>query len=230
MKMHGEIHDALDNNGKVIQTWYPQTREDAIAQDVVFYEPRPRPMCPTCNSYFLVYTKTNMPNCCAAREALEEYRYAVSQGEPTSPDDATKRGLDYYWKHKHGKYCGHVGKMTISGKCYECNKSTNIPSPRKIAMSRGDKWYMPLESDPCKNGHVALRRVDNGACKQCAEEKHRHDPNDIRMLSPNMIITRNDAKIMGFKYFRTGKPCCKNHIDWRYVSTGNCISCVHPQS
>lgn len=230
MRKHGDIHVVLDNDGNEVLSLYPQTREDAFIQNVMMYEPRPRPFCPVCNSYFLVYTSTNIPNCCAYREAADAYRWAVKNGEPTSADDAIRRGLDYYWKPTHGRECGHTGKTTLQGKCYECQENkakTDIPSPRQVAMSKGEKWYMPLE--PCKHcGKTELKRVDNGQCKGCMSGgvvKER-DPNDIRVLQPDLIINRKNAEMMGFKFFRSGKPCCNGHVSWRYVSTGTCTECL----
>lgn len=228
MRKTGEIHTVLDNNGEPILSQYPQTREEALIQDIVFYEPRPRPLCEVCNSYFLVYTKTNMPNCCAMRESVHEFRYARNNGEPLSGEDAIARGLDYYWKSSFNKDCGHSGKMTLKGKCYQCehDKVNQSPSPRQIALSKGEQWYMPLPNDPCKNGHVALRYVATGTCKQCQDEKRTTvDTVQINKISPDMIITRKDAKLAGFKVYRTGRLCSGGHTGWRYVTTGNCLDC-----
>ena len=40
------------------------------------------------------------------------------------------------------------------------------------------------------------------------------------------ITLRTIAKAQGNKYYYTGKPCKRNHIDNRYVSDGSCVSCV----
>jgi hypothetical protein len=43
--------------------------------------------------------------------------------------------------------------------------------------------------------------------------------------TPDIVISREMAKGMGFKVFRTGKACKRGHVAFRYVSTGGCIEC-----
>lgn len=40
------------------------------------------------------------------------------------------------------------------------------------------------------------------------------------------IISINEARKKGLKYYFTGKPCIKNHIKERDVSTGHCVECT----
>lgn len=42
---------------------------------------------------------------------------------------------------------------------------------RRKAMEMGEKLYMP--EMPCKKGHVAFRRVNNGSCVDCLKENHK---------------------------------------------------------
>ena len=39
------------------------------------------------------------------------------------------------------------------------------------------------------------------------------------------IITREDAKRMGQKWYFTGEPCKYGHVDKRYVKSGICYAC-----
>lgn len=39
------------------------------------------------------------------------------------------------------------------------------------------------------------------------------------------IVTRKQAKENGSKFYFTGKPCHKGHIDYRHTSQGNCVTC-----
>jgi hypothetical protein len=39
------------------------------------------------------------------------------------------------------------------------------------------------------------------------------------------IISRRDAAGRGLKRFYTGKPCVREHLSERYVTTGGCIDC-----
>jgi len=49
---------------------------------------------------------------------------------------------------------------------------------------------------------------------------------DLMSRCPDMIISKADAASLGFKVFRTGKPCLRGHTGWRYVSSGACVECV----
>lgn len=43
--------------------------------------------------------------------------------------------------------------------------------------------------------------------------------------NPDMIISREDARLLGFTLFRTGKPCKRGHTGWRSVAGGACLKC-----
>ena len=51
---------------------------------------------------------------------------------------------------------------------------------------------------------------------------------DHVMNTPNdkEIITRKQAKLLGLKYYYTGKPCIHGHYDKRKVKTKICVECV----
>jgi hypothetical protein len=38
--------------------------------------------------------------------------------------------------------------------------------------------------------------------------------------------TRLGARHLNSQYYYTGKPCGRNHIDLRYTSSGNCVTCL----
>jgi len=42
---------------------------------------------------------------------------------------------------------------------------------------------------------------------------------------PQMEISKVDAKALGLKIYRTGRPCFKGHVGWRFVSNGACVTC-----
>lgn len=44
------------------------------------------------------------------------------------------------------------------------------------------------------------------------------------------VIKRRFAKTAGMTRYFTGKPCCKNHISERFVSSGGCIFCVESRT
>lgn len=101
--------------------------------------------------------------------------------------------------------------------------ATVAPSPRQLAIAAGEAWYQP--TTPCVHGHLAPRRVSNGACRQCEDlwrAAQRHVPAG---LPDNVVIDRTSAQARGLTVYRTGKPCKHGHMGWRYVSTRACVEC-----
>lgn len=43
------------------------------------------------------------------------------------------------------------------------------------------------------------------------------------------LITKEAAKLLGLKYYFTGIPCKKGHIEKRYINTGICYQCKRDQ-
>lgn len=48
---------------------------------------------------------------------------------------------------------------------------------------------------------------------------------DMARSLPEMEISRGDAKALGLKIYRTGRPCFKGHVGWRFVSNSACVTC-----
>ena len=44
------------------------------------------------------------------------------------------------------------------------------------------------------------------------------------------LLTKKQAREHGLKHYFTGKTCKRGHVDHRYVSTGQCCSCIKEQS
>lgn len=147
---------------------------------------------------------------------------------PSSPSEATERGFEHYLRPQCCRDCGSVGlRITDTGKCYFCESEKRAPSPRQQALSTGATWYTPNE--PCgKCGELAERRVNDGKCRGCKPAlDSRATPDSVMMAeSPDLVISREDARNFGFKVYRTGEACTKGHTGFRYVSTGNCIECI----
>lgn len=222
MKMKGSWHQLAADRWSC----YPQTREAAQEQKIAFFEPFPATdPCPRegHESGSIVYTKTGIRKCCAIRDSFTAYNEAVKNGEPTDPNAAHTKGYDFYWQPDPGPLCGHNGKMTLHGKCYDCEQiKTN--SPRQQAIKNGERWYTPDEPCP-KCGQRADRYVDNGRCQGC-DTKRGTVEKPVYQQFPDMIIDRETARTNGFNAYRTGKPCRRGHNGWRYVSSGNCVECL----
>ena len=48
---------------------------------------------------------------------------------------------------------------------------------------------------------------------------------EIEVIYDGPIVKRSDAKAIGLKYYFTGNPCIKGHVDKRQTSNGICHSC-----
>jgi len=215
------------------RTTMPTTPDEALIERYAYYRPavksctKDSTTCPygtcTTTSYFAV---SKLPICFARDNALQAYYGAKSVGEPLSPVEAMAQNKDYFWSASCGKYCGHVGMKTFDGKCYICSKN-QTKSPRQIALENGQNKYMPVKQ--CKNGHTALKRVDNGECSACAGARPNSTPPrqiPIYKLYPDMVVSYEMAVNTGMKTYRTGEKCKNGHAGWRWVSTRNCLTCM----
>jgi len=100
-------------------------------------------------------------------------------------------------------------------------------SPRKKAIGAGEIWFMPEK--PCKHcGLIAIRRVNNGECRGCTDlrKKRRSEEKSVQQTYPDMIIDVETAISMGFKVYRTGRPCKRGHTGWRYLANRGCVDCM----
>lgn len=227
MKVEGKFRQLLNPaTGSLEWSPYPATREEAIAEDVAKYNPMD--ICPEHKERSVVFVVSGLRSCCSHRLAAAEYNEAINvYKEPKSVAEAQAMKLNFYWIPQPNKYCGHPGKVLLNGKCWFCRRDKDN-SPRQKAIRQGLKWYMPKSDDPCPSGHIALRRVDNGKCKACAEVAvQRSETGEVPMHKqfPDMILTRDAARSLGMKVYRTGDPCRRGHRAWRYVSTGGCLDC-----
>jgi hypothetical protein len=227
MKLSGKWREIFDPRTGTLRTnSVPSTRQGAFAEDVAVYYPMET--CAHCGADALVFTKTDTCKGCAHRDFQGVYSAAKTAGEPLDPDTAQNANKDYYFRCMIFEYCGHLCKSTLDGKCYECQSD----GPRDTARKKGETWYKPRHWDVCKKVHEgSLRRVYDRACKQCLDEKAASPESapvvDIRAGWPeDQVLERNTAREMGLKIFRTGKPCRRGHVAWRYVSNGGCLVCM----
>lgn len=125
------------------------------------------------------------------------------------------------------KVKAHYG-LKYKGKCYECRQERLKPSPRQQAIINGDTWYTPLT--PCSRcDEISERNVHNGSCRNCMSlTSTKQDSPDAMLMRdcPDMVVSKDEARDMGFKVYRTGSTCKRGHTGWRYISTGNCIDCI----
>ncbi len=149
---------------------------------------------------------------------------------PRTPTEAARMSKEFYLRRDGCYKCHAIGLRHRQGGCYFCGKITSKKplTARQMAVASGDKWYTPATAcRRCKT--VAKKRVANGECSGCTGATTDPDGTPDSQLMrecPDMIVSREDAKLMGFKVYRTGQPCRKGHTAYRYVSTGNCIACL----
>ena len=46
------------------------------------------------------------------------------------------------------------------------------------------------------------------------------------MANPDMVLSKADARMMGFTLYRTGRPCIHGHDGWRRADNGACCDCL----
>ena len=192
----------------------PTTRDGAVALGTDLYI-RDTP-CSRKGHLGVTTLKGECHYCSVGRDKMTPYKTAVESGE------------DWYTPNEPCSKCGETAKRrTKDKKCSTCHPRILGVSPRQQALANGDIWYTPKE--PCtKCGEIAERRVNDGKCKGCKPSvDSRATPDSIMMEeSPNLVVSRGDARNFGFKVYRTGEACNKGHTGFRYVSTGNCIECM----
>lgn len=163
-----------------------------------------------------------------------------------SREQAQEAGYTLYLGGSCGK--DHPGwRYCSTGRCYHCvhpkiddGKGFTLEESLDLGRAR----YYSYERLPCK--HFGWRRTLDGGCEECArprphvgrppsqvpkEEKSMRGPKrsgkvDPSLEDPEMIISRDDAHMLGYRIFRTGKECLNGHAGWRRVDSGACVECM----
>lgn len=114
--------------------------------------------------------------------------------------------------------------------CTHCHKeklaAAHTRTIRSVARHAGEKHYTP--DTPCLDCDTSERRVYDNKCVHCcsATDSRRSGTQAFIDANPELIVTRDMARTVGFKVFRTGKPCSRGHAGFRYVTTNGCITCL----
>lgn len=78
----------------------------------------------------------------------------------------------------------------------------------------------------CKGGpHFMQPHIKTGRCVRCEQIKKKTD-GPMEMF-PDIVIGREEARALGWLTYRSGEPCKRGHIAWRYVSNGGCLDCMN---
>jgi len=167
----------------------------------------------------------------------EVFRLADLLGSPAprSPEDAVDAESNLWISPDPCGVCGRPGLRYVDGECYFCQEEKvkrHKVSPRQAAIEAGEAWYTP--DTLCPKCHtLAKRNVNNGRCLGCKPPPApaTQTPEQLMMeAQPDLILSKKDAKALGMKVYRTGKPCKDGHTGYRYTSTGNCIECHKARS
>lgn len=211
-----------DSNGTL---WpYPPSYEEAERIDHLKYIG----FCPECDQKTAHFTEAKACKWCLHR-SINEFFLAVRNCEtffeeavPVSAQEAREMGLDYYYTWECCDRGPHPFKKEIkTGRCMTCRDS-QMKNLRAAARAKGALFYIPSKKCPtCKTR--TKRAVDTDQCQKCIE------PIDYDTLvmesSPELVISRPEAKALGWGVYRTGVPCKRGHQGFRYVSSTNCIEC-----
>lgn len=152
-------------------------------------------------------------------------------GHCASADQADQAGAPVWIRLDACERAGHPGVRTVDDRCWYCVQEHATRSARQRAIAAGEDWYTPDEA--CRRcGTYARRRVRDGRCDHC-DPVHEQAPDGRTMtddqtdwMPPDTVLSRQDARTLGLRFFRTGKPCRRRgHTGWRYTSTGACVDC-----
>lgn len=165
---------------------------------------------------------------------------------PWSVEESNALGYARYMDDGGCKACGqpHVGRYISNNECVNCALrdaaevwklwkmgSPDRPEPFPLSSAQAvdagvDYFY---RESLCKGGkHFVQPHIKTGRCVVCesARRKQSSSATTIMREIPDMVISKESASVLGFDVFRTGGPCRRGHVGWRYVSNGGCIECM----
>lgn len=102
---------------------------------------------------------------------------------------------------------------------------------RQAALAAGLTRY--FTGKPCIRGHVDQRLVSTKSCRTCNRQVVREWVKTPRGQEARRHRERNrrrKAREAGRKYYFTGKPCKRGHIDRRFVSSHLCVTCCREKA
>lgn len=143
--------------------------------------------------------------------------------------------------------CNTDLRKTASNRCVKCNPAKPRERSADQALMEDNPLTLVTYGDAlahgrkvyrtglrCKRGHKGWRYVSNSACIDClngvaesnqeySEEKR---PEEAWMRERGRIkITRNESIQLGYKLYKTARPCKRGHLSFRRVNGGACIDC-----
>jgi hypothetical protein len=217
---------------------YPEGRPAAAGEHSRLYTDLKK--CENCKSLTFI-TASGRCVACMRDQIVVTYSLAFGHNVPVSVEPSSetteavkllKSGRDFELARQVCRGYGHV-KLTNSKhpKCYFCETQTD---KKKQALLYDDECYLTRSKcSGCDN--VTMRKTVDSSCVNCgylpgSNNAHRevqiNATTEMMLSNPDMLISREEAKMAGLTVYRTGNYCKRGHNDWRYVSTGNCLECL----
>lgn len=161
-------------------------------------------------------------------------------GKPHPAREAARNaGEKYYMSGKPCRKCGKTGRRyTSSANCVECavvlqvtryeTKVGGILPKRavRIARAAAPKDAKTIVTGiPCNNGHVGPRRIWNGSCIECEQERWKREKAAHRGPKVDARKARLQALASGDMTYE-GQPCPRGHGTMKYTKTKHCVECT----
>lgn len=163
---------------------------------------------------------------------------------PWSLEQAILLNATKYASLETCKDCGQTNmyRYVESNECTQCAKKAYDETWKLWLMGSPDRpEIFPKSADEalelnvdyyyrerlCEVGtHFSQPNIKTGKCVACKGRKETSEASILMKDYPSMIISREDAKALGSVIFRTGLPCRKGHLGYRYTCSGACIKCM----
>ena len=149
---------------------------------------------------------------------------------PTSPAAAMSEGLTYWYKDDYAlceKNPHPKARHVDHGRCVACTGEKD-GHQRQYAKDHADDHYN--STFPCVKCNFERYWTDTGKCATC-HPRVKKSPNMsasrvFMEASPDAIVSREMATLMGIKVFRDGSQCRRGHDGFRRLN-GQCLGCIN---
>ena len=166
--------------------------------------------------------------------ACGEARYLDPHGCPNCPNPGPKT------RYVSGDVCVGCLRRDVDMTRQLLRRGVSGPFPESVAQALAEGVDYFFEDLCTKGPHVRRTSIRTRRCLTCDEERGRGKrprlekaPGDGRSTTtsrftrenPDMVLGKDEARLLGLTQFRTGQPCRKGHTGWRHVASGACVDC-----
>lgn len=229
----------IDDWGKADQGYpcelFPDSVPVAISQGVDWYAERNATACPKGPHLQAKHIKTG--------------RCVGCTGDKNDPNRAKAKanGEAIYHHTFPCRSCATNIRKTSSNRCVKCNPAKPRERSEEQALmednpltlftyeearAKDSKVYRTGER--CSRGHKGWRYTSSRACIDCkngvaetnreySEEKR---PEEVYLRNNNRTTLSRDVAVqLGYKLYKTNRPCKNHHVGFRRVVGGACVDC-----